>query len=109
MLKRRCFLISFYSLSNKNLTSFFRSNSEERENCFDVERTDDEDLEEKKSFSNSPTPPPLPQQQQQQQEQHKEPQDKEEVVVTLEDEVSAVFMFCLNDRNRMRNAQTNLK
>jgi hypothetical protein len=102
-------------LSNKNLTSFFRSNSEERENCFDVERTDDEDLEEKKSFSNSPTPPPLPQQQQQQhqqqqqQEQHKEPQDKEEVVVTLEDEVSAVFMFCLNERNRMRNAQTNLK
>jgi hypothetical protein len=102
-------------LSNKNLTSFFRSNSEERENCFDVERTDDEDLEEKKSFSNSPTPPPLPQQQQQrhqqqqQQEQHKEPQDKEEVVVTLADEVSAVSMFCLNDRNRMRNAQTNLK
>ena len=107
MLKRRCFLITFfYSLSNKNLTSFFRSNSEERENCFDVERTDDEDLEEKKSFSNSPTPPPLPQQQQ---EQHKEPQDKEEVVVTLADEVSAVFMFCLNDRNRMRNALTNLK
>ncbi len=96
-------------MSNKTLTSFFRSNSEERENCFDVERTEgDEDLEEKKSFSNSPTPPPLPQQQKQH-HQHKEPQDKEEVVVTLEDEVSAVFMFCLNDRNRMRNAQTNLK